>query len=83
MNLSKKAIEEFKAIIKKDYGKDITDEEAQELGVTLLRLTRVGLAATARAIDKENAKKEETKTNLQRRRNNSDSRARGGLKENS
>lgn len=65
MRLSKQAIEEFKKIIKKDYGKDITDEEAQELGVSLLRLTRVGLSATARAIDKENVKaKKENKTNI-------------------
>lgn len=65
MNLSNSAINDLKKIMKKDYGKDITDEEAQELGVSLLRLTRVGLSATARAIDKENAKaKKENKTNI-------------------
>lgn len=62
MKLPSKALKEFKAIIKKDYGKDISDADAQELGISLLRLTRVALSATVRSIN-EKTKKE--KTNLQ------------------
>ena len=51
--LSKKAKDDFKKIIKKDYGADLTDDQAEELGVSLLRLTRVGLSALARAHDKK------------------------------
>jgi hypothetical protein len=53
MKLSNKALKEFKAIIEKDYGKDISDDEAQELAETLLRLTRVGLSVTARKLSKK------------------------------
>jgi hypothetical protein len=51
--LSKKAKDDFKKIIKKDYGKDLIDDQAEELGVSLLRLTRVGLSALARDLDKK------------------------------
>ena len=55
--LSKEAKDDFKKIIKKDYGADLTDDQAEELGVSLLRLTRVGLSAIARDLDaKEKAK---------------------------
>jgi len=41
MDLSKQAIEEFKAIYKKEYGESISDDRAQELGQNLLTLFRV------------------------------------------
>jgi len=44
----KKAIKELQAILKKDYGKDVSDEEAAELGYDLLKLTRVALNAQLR-----------------------------------
>ena len=54
--LSKKAKDELKQIIKKDYGSDLTDDQAEELGVSLLRLTRVGLSSLARDIDEKEKK---------------------------
>lgn len=56
--LNKKAKDDLKRILKKDYGRDITDEQAEELGVSLLRLTRVGLSALARDYDKKEKAKE-------------------------
>lgn len=56
--LSKKAKDDFKKIIKKDYGADLTDDQAEELGVSLLRLIRVGLSALARDIDEKEKAKE-------------------------
>lgn len=47
--LPAKALQELKRIIARDYGVAISDDQAQELGITLLRLTRVGLSALARA----------------------------------
>ncbi len=47
--LSQKALHELKEIIAQDYGAAISDDQAKELGTTLLRLTRVGLSALARA----------------------------------
>lgn len=47
--ISSKALKEFKEIILHDYGVSITDDQAQELAVTLLRITRVGLSSLARA----------------------------------
>jgi hypothetical protein len=44
----KKAIKELQAILKKDYGKVVSDEEAAELGYDLLQLTRVALNAKLR-----------------------------------
>ncbi len=44
----KKAIKELQAILKKDYGKIVSDEEAAELGYDLLQLTRVALNAKLR-----------------------------------
>lgn len=60
--MSKKAKDELRQIIKTDYGRDITDDQTEELGVSLLRLTRVSLAALARDYDKQE-KDKETKTN--------------------
>lgn len=41
MRLSKEAIEEFKEIYKKELGKTISDEKAQELGQNLLSLFEI------------------------------------------
>ncbi len=51
--LTKKAKDELRAIITKDYGVQISDEDAEELGVSLLRLTRVALQVRAREYEKE------------------------------
>lgn len=55
--LNKKAREELKAILRKDYGQEITDEQAEELGVSLLRLTRVSLQVLTRKHEKETKEK--------------------------
>jgi hypothetical protein len=47
--ISNNALKEFKEIILRDYGVSLSDDQAKELGVSLLRLTRVGLSALARA----------------------------------
>lgn len=36
--LSKQAIEEFKAIYEQRFGESLTDDEAQEMGLRVLRL---------------------------------------------
>jgi len=38
MTLSKKAIEEFKVIYLKEFGEEISDARAEEMGLNLLRL---------------------------------------------
>ena len=53
MELKKSTAEKLKTIVEKDYGVLLTDEQANELGVILLRLTRVGVTALARAEDKK------------------------------
>lgn len=39
--LPKKAIDEYKAIYKKHFGKDISDSEAEEQGMRLLRIFQI------------------------------------------
>lgn len=41
MRLSKKAIKEFKEIYYKEFGRTISDEEAQEKGQSLLSLFKI------------------------------------------
>jgi len=41
MRLSKQAIEEFKKIYREEFGKEISDEEAQEMGEGLLSLFKI------------------------------------------
>lgn len=55
MKLKKQSLQELRDIVAKDYGVVLTDENASEFGVDLLRLTRVGLAALARAGDKRSS----------------------------
>jgi len=39
--LSKQAIEEFKEIHKKEFGEKLSDQEAEEIGLRLLRLFKI------------------------------------------
>lgn len=57
MNLKKKTIEELQKIIKRDYGQNLNKEELNEFGISLLRLTRLGLTAQARAIERAEKQK--------------------------
>jgi hypothetical protein len=41
MSLSDRAIKEFKEIYYKEYGKNISDEEAQEIGQRLISLFKI------------------------------------------
>jgi len=41
MALNKEAIREFKAIYKKEFNEDISDDKAQELGQNLISLFKV------------------------------------------
>lgn len=41
MQLSNEAIQDFKRIYKKEYGKDISDEEANELGLNFLNFFKI------------------------------------------
>jgi hypothetical protein len=43
--LSRMAIDEFKAIYQEEFGEEISDEEAQEMGLRLLRLLKLLLAS--------------------------------------
>ena len=49
MKIDPRSIEELKTIVEKDYGVLLTDEEAGACGVSLLRLSRLGVTALARA----------------------------------
>jgi hypothetical protein len=52
MNLKPKAMEELKEIMKRDYGASLSDSEANDLGCSLLRLTKIAGVALARANEK-------------------------------
>lgn len=41
MQLTQEAIDEFKEIYKKEYGKEISDDEAREMGTRLLRVFKI------------------------------------------
>ena len=51
--LSKKAIEEYRKIYKKEYGEEITVAEAEEQGSRLLRLFEILLRIDKRNKDKK------------------------------
>jgi len=57
MHLKKRTIQDLQKIIKRDYGQSLSEEEANEFGISILRLTRLGLTAQARAIEKAEQKK--------------------------
>jgi hypothetical protein len=46
--LNAKALAELKEIFKRDYGVEISDEQADELGASLLRLTRSAVSTSVR-----------------------------------
>lgn len=52
MTLKTQTIKELKQIVEKDYGVLLSDDEAKKLGSSLLKLTRMSLAALARADEK-------------------------------
>lgn len=52
MELKKTTIEELKIIINQDYGVEISDEQANDLGSSLLHLTKLSVLALARADEK-------------------------------
>ena len=49
MRLKEKSLEAFKTIIHRDYGIDLTDEDANLLGVFLLRLSSLAMSALNKA----------------------------------
>ena len=55
MDLKPKAIEKLKEIMKRDYGVSLSDSEANELGGSLLRLTKIAGVALARAEEKNSS----------------------------
>lgn len=55
MELKTQTISELKQIVEKDYGVLLSDDKAKELGVSILKLTRLGLTALARADEKKNS----------------------------
>lgn len=55
MEIKTQTINELKQIVEKDYGVLLSDDEAKELSVSILKLTRLGLTALARADEKKNS----------------------------
>ena len=55
MQIPAEKIKALKRIISSEFGVHISDEHAQQLGASLLRLTRVGVTALARAEDKKSS----------------------------
>lgn len=51
--LTQEAKKQLITIMERDYKVTLTDEQAEELGVALLRLTRVALTALARDEDQK------------------------------
>lgn len=49
MNLKSKSIKTLQEIVQRDYGTSLSDAEAQDFGVSLLRLSRLARVALARA----------------------------------
>jgi hypothetical protein len=55
MKIKQKTIEELKRIIEKDYGVLLSDSELNELGSSLLHLTKLSLVALARADERNSS----------------------------
>ena len=53
INLKKQTIESLKKILEKDYKIYMSETEANELGVSLLRLSKLALIGLARAKERE------------------------------
>ena len=49
MQLTQEALDEFKAIYQSEFGEDITDAQAREMGTRLLRVFRVLLDVSDQA----------------------------------
>lgn len=43
--ISQEALKNLKEIMNRDYGLIVSDDQATELGMSLLRLTRIGIVA--------------------------------------
>jgi len=52
VKLKAKSLEELKYIIQRDYGVDLADEDANQFGVSLLKLSRLAMTALNRADEK-------------------------------
>jgi hypothetical protein len=57
MHLKKRTIQDLQRIIKRDYGQSLSEEEVNEFGISILRLTRLALTAQARALEKAEKQK--------------------------
>jgi hypothetical protein len=57
MPLSDRSIKELREIIKRDYGQTLSEEEVNELGTSLLRLTKLALNHQLKADKKTNKQK--------------------------
>lgn len=53
MTIPEGQIKTLKQIVLRDHGIQLSDEQAQAFGASLLRLTRIGATALARAGDKK------------------------------
>ena len=53
MQLTQEALDEFKAIYKKEFGEDISDAQAREMGTRLLRVFHVLLEVNDQAPEEE------------------------------
>jgi hypothetical protein len=60
MGLSKEAIEEFKRIYQEEFGKEISDKEAKEMGGSLLSLFKI-ICRPLPQDDKEDGKEPEVR----------------------
>lgn len=65
MTFKPKTIQELKEIMFRDYGATLTDEEAQGLGLSLLRISKLASVALARADEKNLVHSSERKTSSQ------------------
>ena len=55
MQFKKQTTEELKKIIRNDYCISLSENETEELGTSLLKITRLGLTALARADEMKNS----------------------------
>lgn len=56
MKLKSRTIQDFRMIIEKDYGIIVTDQDAQKLAASLLRLTKLALIVISRDIKNDQIK---------------------------
>ena len=58
-------LEDLKQILNRDYNILISDDQVKELGVSLLRLTRIAVTALARADEKNSSIQAREETSLE------------------